>query len=155
MAISWVSVANTPTSVVKYGTESGNLQLFASGHSSAYWETFHHHVVIEQLTADTIYFYQVGDVEGGFSQELQFKSAPLSSKDMKMSFAVFGDLGLVHGDSSVALLQSWAEKGAVNLVWHGGDVSYADDSFTHKGCVSKFCYGRVRFIHVRSGAHCL
>ena len=29
------------------------------------------------------------------------------------------------------------------LVWHGGDISYADDAFLHKGCATKFCYEEV------------
>mmetsp|Transcript_11527 Transcript_11527/g.18813 ORF Transcript_11527/g.18813 Transcript_11527/m.18813 type:complete len:475 (+) Transcript_11527:44-1468(+) len=140
MAISWSTVVNTATSTVEYGTESGNLEYSATGTSTAYWETLHHHVVIDQLTPSTTYYYRVGDAAGGFSGEFKFKSAPISTRDMKLNFAVYGDLGLVKGDSSLALLKDWTEKEAVELVWHGGDVSYADDAFTHKDCVMKFCY---------------
>ena len=31
-------------------------------------------------------------------------------------------------------------KDTVNLVWHAGDVGYADDSFLHVGCATDFCY---------------
>ena len=31
-------------------------------------------------------------------------------------------------------------KDSVDLIWHGGDVGYADDSFLHKGCFFDFCY---------------
>jgi hypothetical protein len=140
MAVSWVTQGDTTLSTVQYGTESGNLQYSATGDSSSYWESFHHHVVLKDLTPATTYYYRVGDIEGGFSTEFKFKSAPVSSRDMPLKFAVFGDLGLVNGDSSLALLKDWTEKEAVELVWHGGDVSYADDSFTHKDCVTKFCY---------------
>jgi hypothetical protein len=34
-------------------------------------------------------------------------------------------------------------KDNVNLVWHGGDVSYADDSFLHAGCLFEFCYEKA------------
>ena len=140
MAISWMTTVNTVTSTVQYGTESGNLVYSVTGFSSSYWETFHHHVVLQELSPTTIYYYRVGDTDGGFSEEYHFKSSPLPSKDMSLNFAVFGDLGLVNGDSSVALLKDWANDEVVDFIWHGGDVSYADDSFTHKDCVFKFCY---------------
>lgn len=97
-------------------------------------------MVIESLSPSTVYYYKVGDAEGGFSQEFQFKSAPVSSRDMSINFAVYGDLGLVNGDSSIALLKDWTDKETVDLIWHGGDVSYADDSFLHKDCAVHFCY---------------
>ena len=59
------------------------------------YETFHHHVVIGPLTPDTTYYYKVGDGDGGYSQEFKFRSAPLSSKNMNLTFAVFADLGMI------------------------------------------------------------
>lgn len=43
MAVSWVTVENTLSSTVLYGTESGNLQFTVTGHTSSYWESIHHH----------------------------------------------------------------------------------------------------------------
>jgi hypothetical protein len=53
-------------------------------------------------------------------------------------FAVYADLGVVNGDSTLSWLESVKEQ--VDLYWHGGDISYADDSFLHPGCAFKFCY---------------
>lgn len=141
MAVSWQTVDDTTTSVVKFGLTSGAYDSSVTGASSAYFETFHHHVVLKDLAAASTYFYVVGDVDGGFSKEYQFTSAPLSSDVRSFSFAVFADLGLHNGASSIAYVDSI--KDDISLVWQGGDVSYADDSFLHKGCLFDFCYENV------------
>lgn len=91
---------------------------------------------------DTTYYYIVGDESNGYSNEFKFTSAPLSSSGINnLTFAVFGDLGVTNGDASINYLTSI--KDDISLVWHGGDVSYADDSFLHKDCVLHFCYEEV------------
>jgi hypothetical protein len=42
---------------------------------------------------------------------------------------VFGDLGVANGEASIAFMNDIASKDEVKLIWHGGDISYADDSF--------------------------
>lgn len=94
---------------------------------------------MKNLSPSSDYFYIVGDEEGGWSSELQFKSAPLATRRRSgMSFAVFADLGSVNGEPTINYVDSIKDK--IDLVWHGGDVSYADDSFLHVGCLTKFCY---------------
>ena len=34
-------------------------------------------------------------------------------------------------------------KDDISLIWHAGDVGYADDSFLHAGCMAHFCYEKV------------
>lgn len=141
LAISWQTEKNTVTSTVKYGTSSGAYLYTATGSSSAYYETFHHHVVLQKLEPATMYYYIVGDMEGGFSKEFQAKSAPTTSTlRNNFSFAVYGDLGVTNGEASTSFLNSLVRDGEVDFVWHGGDISYADDSFLHPGCAVKFCY---------------
>jgi len=70
------------------------------GSSGAYYQTFHHHVVLQDLVPNTLYFYIVGDESDGFSKEFSFKSAPLSSTFRgNFTFPVFGDLGVVMGNA--------------------------------------------------------
>ena len=61
---------------------------------------------------------------------MQATTAPLSN-DLRgnFSFAVFGDLGVANGEASIAFMNDIASKDEVKLIWHGGDISYADDSF--------------------------
>lgn len=140
MAVSWQTEADTPTSVVKFGRSSGEYTATATGYSTSYYETFHHHVVLANLAPSTKYFYIAGDDSGSvWSKEFSFMSAPLSSlEEQTLQFAVFADLGVVNGDSSISFLRS-IQNGTA-LIWHGGDISYADDAFLHRGCMFSFCY---------------
>lgn len=139
MAVSWNTVDQTSSSVVKFGTESGVYRSVSNGSSEAYYQTFNHNVVLNELLPATVYYYVVGDDISGWSQEFTFRSAPLSSELRgNFSFLVYGDLGVYNGDPTRTYIN--AAKDDVDLVWHSGDASYADDSFLHKGCVLKFCY---------------
>ncbi|KAJ1417410.1 iron/zinc purple acid phosphatase-like protein [Ochromonadaceae sp. CCMP2298] len=139
MAASWNTDGQTPTSTVKYGSASTVYDTVVTGTSSAYYETYNHHVVFDTLSPAKTYYYIVGDDVNGWSKEFSFKSAPLSSELRgNFSFLVYGDMGVVNGDPTRAYIN--ANKDSVELVWHAGDVGYADDSFLHKGCVTKFCY---------------
>eukprot|EP01038_Epipyxis_sp_PR26KG_P011236 gene11236-15077_t len=139
MAVSWNTIKNTASSVVKYGLTTGQYTESSTGTSRAYYETFNHHVVLNELSPNTKYYYVVGDETGGFSKEYSFVSAPLSSALRgNFSFFVFGDLGVTNGDPSTQYINN--NKDSVNLIWHAGDVGYADDSFLHLGCAVQFCY---------------
>jgi phosphodiesterase/alkaline phosphatase D-like protein len=139
IAVSWATVTQTSTSVVKYGVKSGVYSDSSTGYSRSYYETFHNHVVLKTLSPDTVYYYIVGDDVGGWSSELTFTSAPLSANLRgNFSFAVFGDLGVVNGDPTNKYLI--AQKDNLKFVVHSGDIGYADDSFLHSGCYTKFCY---------------
>lgn len=139
MAVSWHTEGKTPSSTVKYGTKPGTYTWTASGLQSTYYETWNHHVVLGELAPNTKYYYVVGDEASGWSKELSFVSAPLSSALRgNFSFFVFGDLGVENGDPSNDYIT--AHKDSVSFIWHAGDVSYADDAFLHAGCVTRFCY---------------
>jgi hypothetical protein len=137
IAISWNTVNNTATSTVKYGTVPGKYDVSVTGSSGAYLETFNHHTITENLAPGQIYYYVAGDDLSGWSSEHSFRSAPQEDKK-QFSFLAFADLGVYNGDMSTNYINSIKDQ--VDLVWHGGDVSYADDSYTHIGCFTKFCY---------------
>ncbi|EGD74899.1 iron/zinc purple acid phosphatase-like protein [Salpingoeca rosetta] len=138
MAVSWQTHTRTATSVVRYGLNSTALTMHATGNCSSYYATFDHHVVLHNLLPKTRYYYQVGDATGGWSKVFSFVSAPLSSRDMPINFAVWGDLGVVNGDSTLAFLNNIKDN--IDLMWHAGDIAYADDTFIHLTCATKFCY---------------
>ena len=149
MNIMWNTKVSTSTTIAKYGLQSGNLDEIAKGDNSAYYITYNHQVTLGELKADTVYYYSVGDEDGGFSEERSFRTAPLSNNlRNNWSFAYLADLGVVNGASTTEyigkMLPSSTENdekdNGVRLVWHGGDVGYADDSFLHYGCYAKFCY---------------
>ncbi len=139
MAVTWNTKGATSTSTVKYGLRPGAYNNVATGYGSAYYETYNHHVVLGTLQPASTYYYIVGDDESGWSREFSFRSAATASALRgNFSFLVFGDLGVVNGEPSTMYLNQNRDK--VDLVWHSGDVSYADDSFLHKDCVFNFCY---------------
>jgi len=106
MAISWQTQVATNTSVVKYGLSKSALTHTATGRCSSYYATYDHHVILHNLTLNTRYYYQVGDAQGGWSEIFSFKSAPKSSPEMPIDFAVWGDLGVVDGDSTISFLEA-------------------------------------------------
>ncbi len=139
IAISWMALSNLTNPTVKYGLESNLYKFNSLGYSTSYYQTFHSHVIInpESLIPGLDYYYRVGDPTiPSWSDEFVFKASELNKTSVK--FAVYADLGVVNGDSTLAWLES--VKDQVDLYWHGGDVGYADDSFLHPGCAFKFCY---------------
>lgn len=141
ITISYQTVTQTATSTVKYGTASGVYDYTATGSSSTYYETFNHHITTDVLIPDTKYYYIVGDDESNsWSDENSFMS-PKADLKGGFSFAVFADMGVRNGQFSNDYLSTI--KNNISLVWHGGDVGYADDSFLHSGCYLKFCYEDV------------
>ena len=142
VSVVWNTEVDTKTSTVKYGmTQGGPYNLEAVGTSASYYQTFNHKVLLDKVSnPSTMHYYVVGDTESGWSKEFSFTSPPQGSTLQRgnYSFAVFADLGLHNGGPTNDYLTSI--RNDISLVWHGGDVSYADDSFLHKGCVTNFCY---------------
>lgn len=148
MSVMWNTKLKTDKSTVKYGLVSGKLENTVEGSSSAYYITYNHVGVMNDLKPDTVYYYIVGDERKGFSQERSFRSAPMADALREnWAFSFFADLGVVNGgpttDYITTLLPSSPsvdQASDVRLVWHSGDAGYADDSFLHWGCYAHFCY---------------
>lgn len=137
LAISWMTLYNTTNSIVKYGLESNVYNYSEKGYSNSYYESFHHHVILsDNLKPNKNYYYIVGDGLRVWSNEFTF-IAPDYNK-VNPSFITYGDLGSINGNDTINYLDSIKES--IDLFWHGGDISYADDAFLHKDCVFKFCY---------------
>lgn len=90
----WNSGSNASIPTVRYGTNSSLLSLSASGSSSTFsiadtcmqYATqprqfidpgFQHDVVLTGLAPSTVYFYQFGNAQEGWSDVLSFTSAPV------------------------------------------------------------------------------
>lgn len=139
MAVSYHTKIATTATFVKYGVKSHVYTNTVEGSQSSYYETFHHHTVLTSLRPSTTYYYQVGSDEDGWSKEFHFQSAPKSeSLRGNYTFAFFADLGSVNGEYSIGFIDQIKDN--IDLIIHGGDVGYADDSFLHPRCVTNFCY---------------
>ncbi len=148
MSVMYMTEDDTSETMIKYGTTSGDYTFSATGTSSSYWKTFHHSVGIKELKPATTYYYVVGDGSTNtWSKEFSFISAPLAQDLRSFSFNVFADLGDAqkkhYGGPTIEYVGEHLAEDDIKLVWHGGDVGYADDSFLHHGCYTKFCYEEV------------
>ena len=142
MAISFVTATadDCPESRVRYGLDEGDLAQGATGRQIQYLRSggWNHHVVLDGLVPDAVYYYSVC----GEARVRHFRTVPDAST-RELSFAVWGDLGGAGnglGDHTMAFLKERVESHNVSLLWHAGDVGYADDAFLHRGCVFNFCY---------------
>lgn len=144
MSVSWFTQEFT-LSVVQYGLAPGKLDQVSKGSSMQYLVEYgyHHHVVLSNLVANSIYYYRVGPV---WSDVFHFRTAP-NSPDVTLSISVFGDLGYldsVQRPMEVVfsyLVKDWSametrrqienlySAGAIDFIWHIGDIGYADDAF--------------------------
>jgi len=125
MAVSWMTLENTDTTTVNYGTQSGSYPYTATGYSSSYYEYYNHHVVLEGLLPLTTYYYVAGDSSGGFSTEYSFTTAPGADDFIPFTVTVYGDLGLFNGNETRAALMDTLSDSAWH--YHVGDYAYADD----------------------------
>lgn len=162
MRVAWYT-ASAPTTppMVRYGLRPGHLdrQAHAVGQPTEYLKGygFHHVALLDGLRPSTRYYYAAGSDDGGWSRERSFRTAP-SGRDAanaEITVSVFGDLG--YGDSemrpmmiygidhvaknwSAVLTKKRLEKLSpdLDMVWHLGDIGYADDAFLHG--VLRFSY---------------
>lgn len=155
MRIAWFT-QDLPSSksMVKYGTLSGQLhsQVVSSAAPTQYLDGYgYHHVVdVINLKPSTRYYYIVGSNAGGWSDEWSFKAAP-SAPDAdvaQISLAAFGDWGYLdsvqrplRSPAVAGLVKNWsaipvrdrleALRHKIDMIWHLGDIGYADDAFSH------------------------
>jgi hypothetical protein len=150
MRVAWFTNESTLNSVVQYGV-SDTTEYSASGTSETYLDGggSHHVVLLDSLKRDTKYVYAVGDGTT-MSEIFQFSTPPEQSATRDINLAVFGDMGYldsvarpvgVLGTKAMAgnwsavfsrdTLEQWKNSGEIDMVWHVGDVGYADDAVFH------------------------
>jgi len=130
MSVTWQTFDYTNTSIVIYGlSEIGPWYGKASGNEYTYLESagYHHKVVLQGLTPDTLYFYYCGDSEGGWSQVFSFKTE--ANQLTPFSIAVYGDMGVHNNQDTIPRIEDLVTNHAIDWVYHVGDFGYADDYF--------------------------
>jgi hypothetical protein len=137
MTISYQTVVDCDA-VVIYGLDPSDLGMSESGSSSSYYSTYDHHVVLTDLEQGQTYYYKI--LPDGEVNTFTTPHASGSESGSEVNFVFFGDHGLVNGDSTRSYLNQLADNDEIDLIFHAGDVGYADDSFLHLGCIFRFCY---------------
>jgi Purple acid Phosphatase, N-terminal domain/Calcineurin-like phosphoesterase len=92
---------------------------------------FFHNVQITNLKADTTYYYQIPAANGTTtSQVLSFKTARAPGDKASFSMAVLVDMGYTNAQGTYKQINRAIEEEGLGFVWHGGDISYADDWYS-------------------------
>lgn len=143
-AVSWNTYGEISGSpVLRYGLDPDNLSKSATGSSNTYATstTWNHHVVLEGLQPDTVYYYQVEGSDK--SRTFHFKTAIAPGTNKEFTFAAAIDLGVMGeyglstwvGDGAEGPLKV-GEKNTIDsllddfdeydFLLHPGDIAYAD-----------------------------
>merc|ERR1711968_399413 len=151
MSVSWFTLNTSSAPSVKYGTSSGNLDKIATGKTKVYLSGhgYHHHAVLNSIPEGSVQiFYKVGDSTANVwdSDERSFRTA--KTRDQPFSMSIFGDMGFEDSKQRRVVLpgleKDWSatysrqtlenlkDQKLIDLVWHVGDIGYADDAFGEK-----------------------
>ena len=150
MRIMWFTRDAAAISLCNFGS-SLSLGTEVVGVQKTYLENYgsHHVVHLEHLEQDSTYYYSVGD-NSTMSQIFSFRTSPSSSQSKAISIAVYGDMGWLDSVSrpmgvlgSITMSGNWSatfsrqllekmnNNHEIDLVFHVGDVGYADDAVFH------------------------
>ncbi|KAF5556916.1 acid phosphatase [Fusarium mexicanum] len=93
---------------------------------------FFHNVQIEGLLPGTTYFYQIPAANGTTQSDiLSFKTAQAKGNPSQFSIAINNDMGYTNANGTYYYMnQAMKGEDGLAFVWHGGDLSYADDWYS-------------------------
>jgi predicted phosphodiesterase len=110
-----------------------SLSMYTDGRQRSYdgfKAGYNHDVILTNLQTDTLYNYQCGDDNVRSSVE-QFRTRRPNIDSF--TFGVYGDLGVVHSNDTMESLNRVYATNNWELVWHLGDISYANDHLNFEG----------------------
>ncbi|GMF36894.1 unnamed protein product [Phytophthora lilii] len=92
---------------------------------------FHHHATVSGLTPHTKYFYKVGSRSNPkFTSDVySFVTARAASDNSTFNMVVYGDFGPGDQSKSTLAYVNTLTSDKVDLIYHIGDVGYADDDW--------------------------
>lgn len=140
MRVVWVTLNATATSTVQYDRASANPSWTYSvtGTTRTYtfggWLGVIHVATMTRLSPATAYSYRVGDASGGWSDVYNFTTLPtnVGTAARPLVMLSIGDMAYdVNSDETVATMTSLVAAGAVDVMIHSGDISYADGEQPH------------------------
>ncbi|EGZ11429.1 hypothetical protein PHYSODRAFT_338139 [Phytophthora sojae] len=151
MTVSWATFEDVTDSSVWVGDSEDTLELVdtpvssLSYYSDKEYNLFHHHATVTGLSPRTKYFYKVGSrSDDKFTSDVySFITARPPSDDSTFNALIYGDLG--DGENSVDTIADITKLTSddIDLVYHLGDISYADDDFLTLNQAAGFFYEEV------------
>ncbi|KAJ0410864.1 hypothetical protein ATCC90586_007900 [Pythium insidiosum] len=142
MTISWATFAqvtdNALRSDVKISTETY--------YTDELYALYQHHATVTGLKPNTKYYYQVGSQQDAMyvSEVGSFTTARAANDDTPFEIAVYGDHGVgAKGEimATTGYLNSIADR--LSLIYHVGDIAYADNDFIIPGLGLGFFYEEI------------
>ncbi|KAJ4171279.1 hypothetical protein NW754_015042 [Fusarium falciforme] len=130
---------------VQWGTSASALNNLATGSSTTYDRTppcslinvitqcsqFFHDVQIEHLQPGTTYYYQIPAANGTTqSSILSFTTAQDKGDPSEFTIAINNDMGYTNAGGTYKYINQAINDDGLAFVWHGGDLSYADDWYS-------------------------
>jgi hypothetical protein len=89
-----------------------------------------HDVQLKHLAPSTTYYYQILASNGTTPSDIEsFTTARPAGDAAEFSIAVLNDMGYTNAAGTMQQLQLAVDSGTA-FVWHGGDISYADDWYS-------------------------
>ncbi|RLN56555.1 hypothetical protein BBJ29_002201 [Phytophthora kernoviae] len=151
MTVSWATFEEVNDSTVWMGSSEDTLKLVnASVTSVSYYRDgpyrlTHHHATIPGLTPRTKYFYKVGSkAKTEYQSDISsFMTARPPTDNSTFNVVIYGDLG--DGKNSIDTIAQMNKltSNDVDLIYHLGDISYADDDYLAISQATGFFYEEV------------
>ncbi|KAF4034699.1 Iron/zinc purple acid phosphatase-like protein C [Phytophthora infestans] len=151
MTVSWATFEEVDDSSLWVGTSEASLALVDTAVKSVdyyrddEYEMYHHHATVSSLSPHTKYFYKVGSrTRTTYQSDVNsFVTARSASHTSTFKVLIYGDAG--DGDNSEDTLTyaNTLTSNDIDLVYHIGDIAYADDDYLVASQVSGFFYEEV------------
>ncbi|GMF15792.1 unnamed protein product [Phytophthora lilii] len=150
MTLSWSTYAQVNDSAVWIGNSEDALNsdtalvTHTSYYHDATYNMFHHHATVSGLTPHTKYFYKVGSKSKKFTSEVySFVTARAASDSSTFNMAIYGDLGAGNESNNTLAYVSTLTSDKVDLIYHIGDIGYADNDWLMPDQLDGFFYEKV------------
>ncbi|CAI5735620.1 unnamed protein product [Hyaloperonospora brassicae] len=151
MTVSWATFEPVTDSAVWVGKSTNKLELVdtpvsgTSYYNDSDYNLFHHHATVTGLKPHTRYFYKVGSLSDDkyTSVVSSFVTARAATDNSSFSVLIYGDLG--DGKNSVDTIASINNLTShnIDLVYHLGDIAYADNAYLTLNQTAGFFYEEV------------
>ena len=91
---------------------------------------YFHEVSLWNLSPDTTYYYQIPGGNGTTPSEvMSFKTGKVAGDQGSFSVGIINDMGYTNAHGTHKQLMEAVDEG-ISFIWHGGDISYADDWYS-------------------------
>lgn len=131
MSITWITPKDVKDAVVIFGTSPNQLtrQVLAYSTNQHYYfipdyaSGAIHYAILQGLTMDTVYYYQVGSQGGAFSETYSFAT----NRQLPIKVIVTGDIGdVAESHKIIDKMVQLDQTNHYDFLIHSGDLSYAN-----------------------------